>query len=74
MSDFTNVAIILPAKNESKTVKKVVSDFKRALPGAVVVVCDNNSDDDTSILASEAGASVTFEQNAGKANAVSRLF
>lgn len=74
MSDFTNVAIILPAKNESKTVKKVVSDFKRALPGAVVVVCDNNSDDDTSILASEAGALVTFEQNAGKANAVSRLF
>lgn len=45
------IAVLVPCYNESKTVKKVVEDFRRALPEAVVYVYDNNSTDGTAALA-----------------------
>ncbi len=39
------IAILIPCYNESQTIKKVVSDFKRELPEAVIYVYDNNSTD-----------------------------
>ena len=32
------IAVLIPCYNESQTIGKVVLDFKRALPGAVVYV------------------------------------
>ena len=37
------IAVLVPCYNESKTVEKVVKDFKRVLPDAVVYVYDNRS-------------------------------
>ena len=50
--------ILIPYYNESKTIKKVVSDFKNVLPYAEVYVYDNNSNDNTDKLAKDAGAIV----------------
>ena len=43
-----NIAVLIPCYNESKTIEKVVTDFRRVLPDAVIYVYDNNSTDDTS--------------------------
>ena len=45
------IAVLIPCYNESKTIEKVVSDFRSALPEAVIYVYDNNSTDDTAALA-----------------------
>ena len=52
------IAVLIPCYNEEKTVEKVVSDFKRVLPEAVVYVYNNNSSDRTADLAAKAGAVV----------------
>ena len=50
------IAVLIPCYNESKTIKKVVEDFKRTLPEAVIYVYDNNSSDNTAEIAEKAGA------------------
>lgn len=37
------IAVLIPCYNESKTIKKVVEDYKRILPEATIYVYDNNS-------------------------------
>ena len=37
------IAVLIPCYNEEKTVAKVVSDAKKALPEAVIYVYDNLS-------------------------------
>ncbi len=61
------IAVLIPCYNESKTVEKVVSDFRRVLPDATVYVYDNNSTDGTAELAAGAGAVVRHEYQQGKA-------
>ena len=39
--------MLIPCFNESKTIKKVVEDYKRILPEATIYVYDNNSSDGT---------------------------
>ena len=34
------IAVLIPCYNESKTIEKVVKDFKAALPEAVIYVYD----------------------------------
>ena len=51
-----HVAVLVPCYNESKTIEKVVRDFKRVLPEATVYVYDNNSSDGTGEIAARAGA------------------
>ncbi|MBF0144037.1 MAG: glycosyltransferase [Magnetococcales bacterium] len=68
------VAVIIPCHNEETTIAKVVADFRRELPQASIVVCDNNSDDLTSERARSAGALVIHEPRQGKGWAVNRLF
>ena len=41
------IAVLIPCYNESKTIKKVVEDYKRILPEATIYVYDNNSSDGT---------------------------
>lgn len=68
------IAVVIPCFNEGLTIAKVVRDAERALPGAVVHVCDNGSEDDTAEKARAAGAVLHFERRRGKAQAVQRLF
>lgn len=68
------IAILIPCYNEELTVTKVVTDFKRELPGADIYVYDNNSKDRTAVLAREAGAIVRPEPKQGKGNVVRSMF
>ena len=68
------IAVLIPCYNESKTIGKVVSDFKAALPEAVIYVYDNNSTDGTDKIAREAGAVVRYEYMQGKGNVIRRMF
>ncbi len=68
------IAVLIPCYNESKTIEKVVTDFKRVLPEAVVYVYDNNSTDNTAEIAEKAGAVVRSEYVQGKGNVIRRMF
>lgn len=68
------VAVIVPCHNEELTVGTVVTDLRKALPAAEIYVYDNNSTDETSRVAAEAGAIVRTERRKGKGNVVRRAF
>ena len=68
------IAVLIPCYNEERTVKKVVADFQRALPEAVVYVYNNNSTDRTAELAEKAGAVVRNEYKQGKGNVIRSMF
>lgn len=68
------VAVLIPCYNEEKTIEKVVSDFRRELPEAVIYVYNNNSSDRTAELAGKAGAVVRDEYMQGKGNVIRRMF
>lgn len=76
---FTNlsarkIAVLLPCCNEGLSIRKVVTDFRKELPGATIYVYDNRSSDNTSEEAKAAGAIVRHEQWPGKGNVVRRMF
>ena len=69
------VAVLIPCYNESKTIAKVVADFRAVLPeGSVIYVYDNNSTDGTAEIALAAGAVVRHEYQQGKGNVIRRMF
>lgn len=68
------IAVLIPCYNEEKTIEKVVKDFKKFLPEAVIYVYDNNSSDRTVELAEKAGAIVRHEYMQGKGNVIRRMF
>lgn len=68
------IAVLIPCYNESKTIKKVIEDFKRELPEATIYVYDNNSKDGTDKIAREAGAIVRYERKQGKGNVIRTMF
>ena len=68
------IAVLIPCYNESKTIKKVVKDYKKVLPEADIYVYDNNSKDDTDKIASKAGAIVRYEYKQGKGNVIRSMF
>ncbi len=68
------IAVLIPCYNESKTIAKVIADTKKALPEAVIYVYDNNSTDDTAVIAEKAGAVVRHEYLQGKGNVIRRMF
>lgn len=68
------IAVLIPCYNEAQTIGKVVSDFKRVLPEAVIYVYDNNSSDGTAEIAAKAGAVVRHEYKQGKGNVIRRMF
>lgn len=68
------IAVLIPCYNESKTIKKVVEDFKRELPTATIYVYDNNSTDNTAKIAEAAGAVVRKETRQGKGNVIRTMF
>lgn len=68
------IAVLIPCYNEAKTIEKVVTDFRRVLPEAVIYVYDNNSNDGTDEIARKAGAVVRYEYQQGKGNVIRRMF
>lgn len=74
MNPKPRVAVLVPCRNEAKTVAKVVEDFRRALPEAGIFVYDNNSTDGTAALAAAAGAVVRKEPRPGKGNVLRSMF
>ncbi len=68
------IAVLIPCYNESKTIEKVVKDYKKALPEADIYVYDNNSTDRTDKIAEKAGAIVKYEYRQGKGNVIRSMF
>ena len=68
------IAVLIPCYNESKTIAKVVADYRAALPEADIYVYDNNSTDHTDEIARQAGAIVRYEYRQGKGNVIRTMF
>lgn len=68
------IAVLIPCYNEEKTIQKVVTDWKKELPEAVIYVYDNNSSDKTAEIAKNAGAVVRHEYRQGKGNVIRSMF
>ena len=68
------IAVLIPCYNEEKTIEKVICDFKKTLPDAVIYVYNNNSTDKTVEIAKAAGAIVRQEYMQGKGNVIRRMF
>ena len=66
--DWSNkkIAVLIPCYNESKTVEKVVKDYKKALPEADIYVYDNNSKDGTDEIAKKQELSLNMNINKEK--------
>lgn len=68
------IAVVIPCYNEEQTIAKVVKDFKKNLPEAVVYVFDNNSSDNTVKFAKKSGAKIRYEYKQGKGNVIRNMF
>ena len=68
------IAVLIPCYNESATIKKVVTEWKKELPEADIYVYDNNSKDKTDEIARKAGAIVRYEYKQGKGNVIRSMF
>jgi glycosyltransferase involved in cell wall biosynthesis len=67
------IAILIPCFNESRTIEKVVRDFRAQFPKASIYVFDNNSTDNSGELAKKAGAAVVKEKRQGKGFVVAAM-
>lgn len=68
------IAVLIPCYNESKTIAKVIADYRTVLPEADIYVYDNNSSDGTDEIARKAGAIVRYERRQGKGNVIRSMF
>ena len=68
------MAVLVPCYNEETTIASVVRAFREQLPEAAIYVYDNNSSDNTSEAARNAGAIVRNEPQQGKGHVVRRMF
>lgn len=71
---MNKIAVLIPCYNESKTIQKVIMNYKNALPEADIYVYDNNSTDHTDELAKNCGAIVRYEYRQGKGNVIRSMF
>jgi glycosyltransferase involved in cell wall biosynthesis len=69
-----DVAVAIPCYNEAVTIEKVVNDFRAALPEASIHVFDNNSGDNSAVLAERAGAVVHKVRKQGKGYVLQAIF
>jgi glycosyltransferase involved in cell wall biosynthesis len=71
---MARIAVIIPCLNEALTIAEVIDGMRAAVPGAELVVVDNDSDDATARIAAAHGATVLRERRRGKGNAVRKAF
>lgn len=60
------VTVIIPALNEAKSIAHIVQSCRSCPLVSEVIVVDDNSEDDTRLLAKEAGAQVIISRKRGK--------
>ena len=68
------VAVAIPCYNEAAAIVAVVDEWRLALPGAEIVVFDNNSTDGSGTLAAGRGARIVDVHEQGKGFVVRRIF
>lgn len=68
------VAVAIPCYNEAPAIPELIARWRQALPGAEIVVFDNNSSDGTGDLARAAGVRVVPVPRQGKGHAVQAIF
>ena len=73
-NETKKIAVLIPCYNESKTIEKVIKDYKKELPEADIYVYDNNSSDGTDKIAIKAGAILKYEYKQGKGNVIRSMF
>ena len=71
---MNRIAVLIPCCNESLTIEKVVKDYQQALPDSDIYVYDNNSTDNTDVIARKAGAIIRYEYRQGKGNVIRSMF
>lgn len=71
---MNKIAVLIPCYNEEKTIGKVVSDYHQVLPSANIYVYDNNSTDNTVLIAQQRGAIIRQEYRQGKGNVIRSMF
>ena len=70
----STIAVLIPCYNEELTIGKVIDDFRKELPDAIIYVFDNCSTDSTSSIATEHGAVVLKEPRQGKGFVIDQMF
>ncbi|MEZ0224781.1 MAG: glycosyltransferase [Alphaproteobacteria bacterium] len=69
-----SVVVLLPCYNEELTIVPTIRQMREAVPGARIVVFDNNSKDKSAELAKSEGVEVRPVKLQGKGNVVRRMF
>ncbi len=64
---MSTIAVIIPAFNEAPSIARVIQAIPKHVTTCIVV--DNNSTDDTALLAKESGAIVLHESQKGYGHA-----
>lgn len=66
------LSVIIPARNEQRSIRKVIKIVKQNPNVDEIIVVDNNSIDKTSVLAKSEGAKVIFCKEQGKGYAIEK--
>jgi glycosyltransferase involved in cell wall biosynthesis len=74
MTNDKRIAVAIPCFNEAAAIAVVIAQFRAALPGAEVVVFDNNSTDGSGAIARGLGVRVVDVPEQGKGHAVRAAF
>ncbi|HZW32057.1 MAG TPA: glycosyltransferase [Isosphaeraceae bacterium] len=74
MTNNQRIAVAIPCFNEAAAIATVIAQFRAALPGAEIVVFDNNSTDGTGAIARGLGVRVVEVPRQGKGHAVRAAF
>lgn len=74
MKNEPTVVVAIPCYNEAITIGKVIRDFQSELPGAEILVFDNNSTDSSQDIAESAGAVVHKVRKQGKGHVLQAIF
>ena len=73
------IAVLIPCYNEEKTIRKVVEDYRKALPSAEIYIYNNNSTDKTleitkNLKENDDKIFVKNEYRQGKGNVIRSMF
>ena len=74
MTNDQRIAVAIPCFNEAAAIGTVIAQFRAAVPGAEIVVFDNNSTDGTGAIARGLGVRVVEVPQQGKGHAVRAAF
>jgi len=58
MQSTYDVSVVIPAKNEGESLRRLLPELRRIVPDAEIIVVDDGSTDDTASVAADMGAKV----------------